>query len=215
MNERFTPYYRVSTKKQNYGIEVQKQIVQRFVESKNGVLIGSFEEKSSAKNNNRTELQNAIDLCKEQNTTLLIAKLDRLSRNVSFLFQLRDSGIKIACCDLHELNTLTLGIFATMAQHEREIISKRTKDGLKVAKQNGKQIGRKKGCDNKKAIKASIESRRIRKLERNFRQISLAKTLRRTGMTYSKIANEMNNAGFKSSFGGRIFPTSVERWIKS
>ena len=124
---KYIAYYRVSTKRQNLGLDAQRKTVLDYISTVNGILINSYEEKESGKNNARLELHKAITECKKNNATLVIAKLDRLSRNVSFIFTLKDSGINFVCCDIPECNTLTLGIFATIAQSERETISQRTK----------------------------------------------------------------------------------------
>lgn len=133
----YTPYYRVSTQEQacsGLGFAAQREAILRFVDYDESKLKGAFQEVESGKNNRREELQRAIDFCKQNNTTLLIAKLDRLSRNVSFIFKLRDEQVDFVCSDMPDANTLTIGIFATLAQHERELISKRTKAALLAKK---------------------------------------------------------------------------------
>ena len=95
----------------------------------------------SGKNNNRTQLTAAIEDANRTGSVLLIAKLDRLSRNAGFIFQLKDSGVQFVCADMPDANTLTVGIFATIAQHERETIAKRTKDALAAKKARGEQLG--------------------------------------------------------------------------
>jgi len=142
MNKNYVAYYRVSTKRQGesgLGLEAQKQAVNLYAKT-NGCILKEFTEVESGKKDNRPQLDMAIKECKQKNATLLIAKLDRLSRNVSFLFTLKQS-INFVCLDLPDLNTLTLGIFATMAQHERELISKRTKSALQIKKQSGMKLG--------------------------------------------------------------------------
>ena len=137
MNNNYVAYYRVSTKRQGesgLGLEAQKQAVNLYAKT-NGCILKEFTEVESGKKDNRPQLDMAIKECKQRNATLLIAKLDRLSRNVSFLFTLKQS-INFVCLDLPDLNTLTLGIFATMAQHERGLISKRTKSALQIKNQS-------------------------------------------------------------------------------
>jgi DNA invertase Pin-like site-specific DNA recombinase len=214
MNKKFIAYYRVSTNKQEHGIDAQKNTVQKWIIGR-GEIINSFQENISGKINDRAELLKAVEFCKKENATLLIAKLDRLSRNVSFLFDLKDSGIDIACCDLPELNTLTLGIFATMAQHERELISKRVKDGLEIAKSKGKVGGAKKGVDTQKAVIKSLEVRKIKANIRNKNAIAMAKTLRNLGMSIENIRNKMIEAGFKSSRGLQVSIKGVQRWLNA
>jgi hypothetical protein len=95
----------------------------------------------SGKKNHRPQLLAAIAEARQAGATLLIAKLDRLSRNAGFIFALRDSGVDFVCCDMPDANTLTVGLFAVIAQHERETISKRTKDALAAKKARGTQLG--------------------------------------------------------------------------
>jgi len=212
--KKFISYYRVSTNKQEHGIDAQKNTVNKWIVGK-GEIIASYQENISGKINDREELRKAVDLCKKEGATLLIAKLDRLSRNVSFLFDLKDSGVDISCCDLPELNTLTLGIFATMAQHERELISKRVKEGLEVAKSKGRVGGAKKGVNTQKAVARSLEVRKIKAQSRNCNAISMAKTLKGFGMTLEAIKNKMAEAGFKSSRGLEPSIKGVQRWINA
>ena len=214
MNKKFIAYYRVSTNKQEHGIDGQKNTVAKWIVGK-GEVINYFQENVSGKINDRAELLKAVESCKKENATLLIAKLDRLSRNVSFLFDLKDSGIDIACCDLPELNTLTLGIFATMAQHERELIGKRVKEGLEVAKSKGRVGGAKKGFDTSRAVIRSLESRKIKTVIRNKNSVAMAKTLRGLGMSIENIRNKMMEAGFKSSRGLQVSIKGVQRWLNT
>jgi DNA invertase Pin-like site-specific DNA recombinase len=100
-----------------------------------------FVEVESGKKNHRPQLLAVIAEALRTGATLLIAKLDRLSRNAGFIFALRDSGVDFVCCDMPDANTLTVGLFAVIAQHERETISKRTKDALTAKKARGAQLG--------------------------------------------------------------------------
>lgn len=96
----------------------------------------------SGKKNNRPQLLAAIEYARKVKATLIIAKLDRLSRNASFIFTLRDSGVDFVCADMPDANTLTIGIFAVLAQHERELISSRTKAALQMKKKQGVKLGK-------------------------------------------------------------------------
>lgn len=102
-----------------------------------------------------------------------------------------------------------------MAQHERELISRRTKEGLAVARKKGRVGGAKKGCDTSKAVVASLEARRIKAQARNKNAVSMAKTLRVSGLVYKDIAGEMSKAGFVSARGCDIVPKTVQRWLSS
>jgi DNA invertase Pin-like site-specific DNA recombinase len=128
----YTPYYRVSTRKQGnsgLGLEAQQAAVHAFIQEP-AQLLEEFVEVESGKKNQRPQLLAAIAQARRVGSTLLIAKLDRLSRNAGFIFALRDSGVDFVCCDMPDANTLTVGLFAVIAQHERETISQRTKDAL-------------------------------------------------------------------------------------
>ena len=133
---RIIGYERVSTARQGasgLGIEAQRQAIDGFVAQRNATLLARFTEVESGRNPDRPELGKALHLAKVTGATLVIAKLDRLSRNAAFLLTLRDSGVRFAAVDLPEANDLTVGIMALVAQAEREAISRRTKEALAVA----------------------------------------------------------------------------------
>ena len=116
---------------------------------------------------------------------------------------------------LHERLVQLRPLDPTMAQHERELISRRTKEGLAVARKKGRVGGAKKGCDTSKAVVASLEARRIKAQARNKNAVSMAKTLRVSGLVYKDIAGEMSKAGFVSARGCDIVPKTVQRWLSS
>lgn len=232
----YVAYLRVSTNKQGLGLEAQATAVNDYIIKNNGNLVATFLEKKSGKKADREELRKAIALAKEHSATLVVAKLDRLSREVDFLFilkkELDEAGVSIVACDLPELNTLTLGIFATMAQHERELISKRTKEALAVRKSQGVKLGRpmKQRPQNtgqlsmlkqdrmtkekqRKGNRASVTSKKRRAVERArplFKHIQAY--IVSTGITsLTRIARYLNDAGFKSVGGGIWTATSVKR----
>lgn len=133
---KYVAYYRVSTQKQGksgLGLDAQRKAVADFMRS--GELVGEFQEVESGKNDRRPMLAKAIEMAKDSGATLLIAKLDRLSRKASFIFALKDSGVPFIACDMPEANTLTIGIMAVMAEHEREMTSARTKAAAQIRKE--------------------------------------------------------------------------------
>jgi DNA invertase Pin-like site-specific DNA recombinase len=211
----YVAYYRVSTQQQGksgLGLEAQKKAVNDFIKEDN--LLAEFTEVETGKNDNRIKLAESIELATNEEATLIIAKLDRLSRNAGFIFQLRDSGIDFVCCDIPEANTLTIGIFAVMAQHERELISQRTKAGLEAAKARGKKLGK---PDNlpKAAWKLSAKVRQMDAMsDLQYQQaVQMAKLLKETGIGFRKIANKLNENGFKTRRKKMFQPTTVLRML--
>lgn len=143
---RFVAYYRVSTQKQGrsgLGLEAQRATVQDHLRRVGGVDLapGKFVEVETGKRNDRPKLAEALLRCRQSGATLVIAKLDRLGRNAAFLHSLRDSAVPFVACDLPDANTLTLGVMIAMAQHEREMISARTKAALAARKARGLTLG--------------------------------------------------------------------------
>jgi DNA invertase Pin-like site-specific DNA recombinase len=141
---RFVTYYRVSTQQQGrsgLGLEAQKAAVESYLAQHGGAVLATFTEVESGKVLDRPQLTAALLRCRQTRATLLVAKLDRLSRNVGFLMMLRDSGVKFQALDLLDANTLTLTVMAGLAQHERELISARTKAALAARKARGLPLG--------------------------------------------------------------------------
>jgi DNA invertase Pin-like site-specific DNA recombinase len=148
--DKFIAYFRVSTARQGrsgLGLEAQENAVNAFIASRPGARLVAppFTEIESGKRNDRPELLKAIHRAKMTGSALLVAKLDRLSRNVAFLMTLRDSGVAFVCADQPEANNLTIGILALVAQNEREAISARTKAALACARARGVRLGSRTG----------------------------------------------------------------------
>jgi DNA invertase Pin-like site-specific DNA recombinase len=141
---RFVPYYRVSTQKQGrsgLGLEAQQASVREYLHRVGGAELAAFIEVESGRKNDRPKLQAAILRCKQSNATLLVAKLDRLSRNAAFLMNLRDSGVQFEAIDIQGANSMTVGVLALVAQHEAEAISARTKAALAARRARGLPMG--------------------------------------------------------------------------
>jgi DNA invertase Pin-like site-specific DNA recombinase len=141
---RFVVYYRVSTQKQGrsgLGLEAQQASVLEYLQRVGGAELAALTEVESGRKNDRPKLQAAILRCKQSNATLLVAKLDRLSRNAAFLMNLKDSGVQFEALDIPGANTMTVGVLALVAQHEAEAISKRTRDALAARRARGLPLG--------------------------------------------------------------------------
>jgi DNA invertase Pin-like site-specific DNA recombinase len=148
-SQKFVAYERVSTARQGrsgLGLEAQRKAIDDFAASRGADVLARFTEVESGRKNERPELAKALNLAKLTGATLVIAKLDRLSRNAAFLLTLRDSGVRFLACDMPEANDLTVGIMALVAQQEREAISRRTKEALAAAKARGVKLGNPNGA---------------------------------------------------------------------
>lgn len=146
---RLIAYERVSTARQGrsgLGLEAQRAAIDAYTDGQGATLLARFTEIESGRRADRPELQRALDLARLAGATLVIAKLDRLSRNAAFLLTLRDSGVRFLACDMPEANSLTVGIMALVAQQEREAISRRTKEALAAAKARGVKLGNPNGA---------------------------------------------------------------------
>lgn len=215
----FVSYLRTSTKDQHLGIEAQRAKALAYAKSQNGKIITEFEEHESGKNDNRPQLAMAIAECEKTGATLLIAKLDRLSRRVAFLFELKEKleakGLDAVCVDMPEImkSTLMLGIMASLAQQERELISQRTRDALAAKKAQGVKLGRPKGVNLDKAVKASIEKRmndaQIWAENQGKAIIRMSKS-----MNNNQIALALNEQGIKTRRGGQWTATAVKRILE-
>lgn len=220
---KFVAYYRVSTRKQGstgLGLEAQKTAVKAFIQARGGIEVPpSFTEVESGKNNSRPELRKAINQCKAVGATLLIAKLDRLSRNVSFIFDLKAeleaAGVEFIACDMPEANTLTLGVMASMAQHEREIISKRTKAGLQEAKKRGVKLGSPENLTDEARAKAHRTISEQAKAHTGTRHaFHFMQPLKAEGLSYAAIADRLNAEGYRTRTGKEFHAAQVHRIFK-
>lgn len=141
----FVAYYRVSTVGQGdsgLGLEAQRMAVQAYLATNpKAELVAEFTEIESGKKKNRPKLAEAVTNCKRHKATLVIAKLDRLARNVHFVSGLMETNINFVACDNPHANRLMVHMLAAFAEHEREMISQRTKDGLQAAKARGVVLG--------------------------------------------------------------------------
>ncbi|WP_020187618.1 recombinase family protein [Methylopila sp. 73B] len=140
----FIAYFRVSTAKQGasgLGLEAQRAAVHRYLNGGGWRIVGEFTEVESGKRADRPQLAQALAAARLHRATLVVAKLDRLSRNAAFLLTLRDSGVKFVAADMPDANSMTVGILAVVAQEEREAISRRTKEALAAAKARGQILG--------------------------------------------------------------------------
>lgn len=221
MTTRVVTYYRVSTDRQDAsGLSkaYQQKMCQDYIDRFNCTLLKSFSEVSSGKDNNRPILSQAIKYARATKSKLLVAKLDRLSRDAAFLLQLRDSNLEIVVADMPYLDFLSFGVLATFAQHEREAISARVKAALAAAKARGQKLGspnspsfaRAAAAGRKAGVKAIVQ----KAAERSTLYAPIIDDVKASGIsTLSGIAAELNKRGIKTPRGGLWYGTSVKNVI--
>lgn len=208
----FIAYYRVSTDRQGksgLGLDAQRQAVTQFVGDPSR-LGGEFTEIESGKrHDNRPQLAAALAECKRRKLTLVIAKLDRLARNVYFISGLMESKVDFVAVDMPQANKITIHILAAVAEHEREMISQRTRAALAQAKIRGTKLGN-----------PHIEGARVKALEaiRALRPVAeimgLMTNWRTQGWTYRAIANELNKLNIRPTRGAQWYASSVRNCLK-
>lgn len=215
-NKSFIAYYRVSTQRQGHsglGLEAQRNSVLAFIGNRS--LIGEYKDIESGKNDFRPELLKAIEKSKETNSILVIAKLDRLSRNLNFITLLQSEKVKFVCCDLPDANELTIHIFGALAQWERKRISERTKDALNQLKKRGVKLGTSENFSNETRKKGSLKmSEKAALNSNNIKASKLISLLTENGKSLREIAIELNESGFKTSRGYVFGPEQVRRLLK-
>ena len=138
----YISYIRTSTKTQLNGLEAQRDAITRYIDMSGGEVLMEYMEQESGSKDNRIELSKALAKCKKMKATLLVAKLDRVSRKVSFIATLMESNIKLKVCDMPHADTFQLHIYAALAEQERQMISQRTTAALAVKKSQGVILGR-------------------------------------------------------------------------
>lgn len=210
---KYISYYRVSSVKQGnsgLGLEAQKSAVSHFLTSKDE-LLSEYQEVESAKLDSRPQLLKAIEHCKNENATLLIAKLDRLSRNVKFIYMLKESNVNFVCADMPDANSLTIGILAVLAQEERELISKRTKLALAELRKKGVKLGspqnltveaRKKGTE-------AIKRNALKNPQNKMATLAIVGMRENQKLSYRKIAIQLNENGYRTRRGKEFTASQV------
>lgn len=200
---RYVAYFRVSTEKQGksgLGLAAQNSLVERFL-SDGDEVIAEFVEVQSGKNDERVELWKAINHAKRNNAKLLIAKLDRFSRKVSFIASIMEQGIGLVVAEMPNATDFQLHIFAALAQEERRLISERTRNALAEAKKRGVQLG--------KNGKVLAERNRKAADERAEALRPIIMPMVEQGLSLSEIARRLNESGNCTVRGGRFHTEQV------
>src|SRR5215475_6418865 len=233
---KFVSYCRVSTAKQGrsgLGLEAQRSAINDFLNGGQWKLIAEYVEVETGKNDDRPELRKALHQAKVTGATLVIAKLDRLSRNLRFIAELQESKVKFVCADMPDATELTIHIFASLAQHERKVISERTKRTLQAVKEleadpikakERRRLGKKPlGNPNgaaplrraDKGNKAAVVEIKAKADRHAADVLPIIEDLRANGaVTLLAIAAELNERPILTARGGNWYPTSVKRLLE-
>ena len=217
---KWVAYYRVSTTKQGasgLGLEAQREAVAGHLNGGDWRLAAEFTEIESGRKNDRPELAKALAACRRIGATLIIAKLDRLARNVAFVSNLMESGVEFVAVDFPTANRLTIHILAAVAEHEREMISARTKAALAAAKARGTKLGNPAGLSaaaRAKGTAAGVEKRKARVAERAADLTPVVAEIRASGRTSLRaIAAELDIRGIPAPRGGKWTAPAVMRLV--
>jgi DNA invertase Pin-like site-specific DNA recombinase len=201
---RFVAYYRVSTDRQGrsgLGLEAQQKAVTDYLNGGTWELVGEFIEVESGKKSDRPELTRAIEACRKHRARLVIAKLDRLSRNLAFVATLMESGVEFVAVDNPHANKLTIHILAAVAEHEREAISERTKAALAAAKARGKRLGT---PDPKGAVKRMHAALKANTVGFAANVMPIIREIQASGHTsQNAIAGQLNARKVATARGGK------------
>ena len=212
MSKQAIAYYRVSTQKQGQsglGLDAQRQSVTSYAKGRY-TIAAEFVEVESGKKADRAELTKALAMAKEVGAVLLIAKLDRLARNVAFTSALMASGVQFVAVDMPDANNLTIHIIAAIAEHERELISARTKAALEQAKKRGATLGTPDNLTNE-GREAGHETMRTAAKEAYKLTYGYVEMLRGNGLTFAAIADKLNSEGHATRNGKQFSPMTVKR----
>ena len=221
MERLFISYLRVSTQKQEVsglGLEAQRQSVMGYIHQGTGQHLAEYVEVESGKKTSleRPQLHKALEHCKLTGATLIIAKLDRLSRNAHFLLGLQQANIDFVCADMPQANALTVGIMALVAEEERKAISRRTKEALAVAKAKGVKLGCPQGAAHLRQYGncAGVAAIKEKAVQRAIELLGIVQALAHEGITsYSGISQVLNERHIATARGGKWYPATVKNLI--
>jgi DNA invertase Pin-like site-specific DNA recombinase len=213
---RFVAYYRVSTEKQGrsgLGLQAQRTAVETYLNGGSWKLVAECTEIESGKRSGRPKLAEALKVAKRHKATLVIAKLDRLSRNVAFIANLMEAGVDFVAVDMPHANKLTIHILSAVAEHEREMISQRTRAALAAAKTRGVKLGNRSNIDTAQAQSRAVRTAQAEQFASNVLPIIIQ--IRAAGVrTLSGIAGALNARGLRTPRGGEWQAVQVKRAIE-
>ncbi|SDB30120.1 Resolvase, N terminal domain [Flavobacteriaceae bacterium MAR_2010_188] len=234
--KKYVAYYRVSTQKQGssgLGLQAQKNAVANHV-SGIGNLVGEFTEvETGTRKKKRVEIYKAIELAKANKAILIVAKLDRLARDVEFTSALFNGGVEFICCDNPNANKLTIQLLSVIAEHEAEVISKRIKDALRVKKDKIEKgiytnkdgsimnpidgevrLGNPNGFGDFQKLGVEKIKENARNNKNNIQAMDVICSARKDGMTFQAIADKLNKLQYTTRRGKQFKPIQVQRLFK-
>lgn len=213
----YVAYCRVSTAKQGQsglGLDAQRSTIQAFVKANQGEVIAEYVEVESGRSKTRKALLQALAHTRATKAKLIIAKLDRLARNLSFTAALMDSGVEFIACDLPQANRFTIHVMAALAEMEAEMISTRTKAALAEAKKRGVKLGNPKLTQVRGSPKAASKAWQEKVAGRSLAYLGAILEAKSKGITTLQgIADHLNQKGTLTPDGHRWHPTSIKRLL--
>ncbi len=215
----YIAYLRQSTTKQEMsglGVEAQREIIQNYLKDRKP--IAEYIETESGRKSDRPKLTEALGLCRKTGSTLIVAKLDRLSRNVAFTSKLLDSDVEIVFCDFPEANKLVLHIISSIAEYEAGLISQRTKQSLQAKRARGYKLGKSENLLSRlpQAVENSNRTNRQKALDNpnNKRAIAMLRGLIKEERSLSEMARILNKERFVTSKGCQFKASQVSILLK-
>jgi DNA invertase Pin-like site-specific DNA recombinase len=228
--KKYIAYYRVSTQKQGedgLGINAQKNAVLNFVGNKE-IIAEYTEVETATKKKKRVEIYKAIELAKKESAVLVVAKLDRLTRDVSFVSALYSSGIEFVCCDNPNANKLTIQLLSVIAENEADMISVRIKSALAVKKENIKngiytnkdgsmmkpiagkyRLGSPQGFGSNQKLGPEAVRKKAKNNKANKQAMAIISEDKKNGYTFQKIADKLNKLEYRTSRGNMFYANTV------
>jgi len=211
---KYIAYYRTSTKDQDLGIDAQKRLVDNLLKSEDEIICHFEEKVSGTGKKERIEFQKALEICEESGATLLIAKLDRLSRDKHLIFDLQKRKVKFVVADNPNANEVVIDIMAILAHDEVKKISERTKAALAELKAKGVKLGTPENLTQEARMKGVKAIKDKAKKNPNTKPAkAFAKVLKEKDNSWVQIAEELNTNGYKSSRGGKYYPHTAKRLL--
>lgn len=215
----YIAYLRQSTMKQEIsglGVEAQREIIQNYLKERKPVA--EYIETESGRKSDRPKLTEALEVCRKTGSILIVAKLDRLSRNVAFTSKLLESDVEIVFCDFPEANKLVLHIISSIAEYEAGLISQRTKQSLRTKKARGCRLGKSENLLSRlpQAVENSNRTNRQKALDNpnNKRAVALLKSLVKEEKSLSEMARILNKEGFVTAWGCQFKASQVSILLK-